>query len=103
MRKQNIYFKPQLLLLPITTVSDFIEAIIKKAYPPLDAPFIKSKKLSLSIGIRNPLPKIKRNTIEDSKIKDVRNHFKIKKENKGIKDIVIRYIRTLFESEKKDY
>ena len=41
--------------------------------------------------------------IEDNVIKDLRNLFKLKKENKAIKCKVIRDIRNLFEHEEEDY
>ena len=41
--------------------------------------------------------------IEDNVIKDIRNLFKLKKENKAIKCKVIRDIRKLFEHEEEDY
>ena len=41
--------------------------------------------------------------IEDNVIKDIRNLFKLKKENKAIKCKVIRDIRNLFEHEEEDY
>ena len=41
--------------------------------------------------------------IEDNVIKDIRNLFKMKKENKEIKFKVIRDIRNLFEHEEEDY
>ena len=40
---------------------------------------------------------------EENIINNIKNLFKLKKENKGIKDRIIRYIRTLFEQEEKDY
>ena len=41
--------------------------------------------------------------LEDNIIKDVRNLFRLKKENEGIKDRILRDIRNLFEQEKEDY
>ena len=46
------------------------------------------------------LPRIENNTTED---KDVRNSFRLKIENKAIKDKIIGNIRPLFELEKEDY
>ena len=37
---------------------------------------------------------------EEKIIKDIRNLFRLKKEVKGIKDIVLRNIKNLFEHEK---
>ena len=45
----------------------------------------------------------KEKKIEDNVIKDIRNLFKLKKENKAIKCKVIRDIRNLFEHEEEDY
>ena len=39
----------------------------------------------------------------DSSIKDIRNLFRLKIENKAIRDKVIRDIRSLFEHEEEDY
>ena len=39
---------------------------------------------------------------EEKIIKDIRNLFKLTKEIKGIKDIVLRSIKTLFEYEKEE-
>ena len=36
-------------------------------------------------------------------IKNIRNPFKLKKENEAIKDRIVREIKTLFEQEEKDY
>ena len=36
-------------------------------------------------------------------MKDIRNVFRLEKENKGIKDRIIRDIRNLFEYEEEDY
>ena len=36
-------------------------------------------------------------------IKNIRNRFRLKKENKVIKDIVIKYFRNLFEHAEEDY
>ena len=38
----------------------------------------------------------------DSGIKDIRNSFRLKKYVKGIKDIVLRNIKNLFECEKEE-
>ena len=41
---------------------------------------------------------------EENIIKDIRNLFRLKKEIKGIKDIILRTIKKIFESEKEgDY
>ena len=40
--------------------------------------------------------------IIDNIIKDVRNFFRLKKENEAIKDKIIRDIRNLFQLEKKE-
>ena len=48
------------------------------------------------------MKKIKKQ-IDDSTIKDIRNLFRLRKENEVIKDRVIRDIRNLFEYEKEDY
>ena len=45
--------------------------------------------------------KIKKQT-EDNTIKDLRNLFKLKKRNEGIKGRIMRYITNLFELENKD-
>ena len=39
--------------------------------------------------------------IDDNKIKSIRNLFRLKKENEGINGRLIRYIRDLFDQEKK--
>ena len=39
---------------------------------------------------------------EEKIIKDIRNLFRLKKEVKGIKDIVLRNIKNLFEYEKEE-
>ena len=39
----------------------------------------------------------------DTTVKGIRNLFRLKTENKGIKDRIIRYIRNVFEHEKKYY
>ena len=45
-----------------------------------------------------------RNIAEDNIIKDIRNLFRLeKKKEKSIKDKVLRYIRTLLESNEEDY
>ena len=36
-------------------------------------------------------------------MKGIRHLFRLKKENKGIKDRIIREIRNLFEQEEEDY
>ena len=41
--------------------------------------------------------------IEENIIRDVRNLFRLKKENEAIKDRIIRDIRNLFEHEEEDY
>lgn len=41
--------------------------------------------------------------INKNVIKDIRNPFRMKKENEVIKERVIRDIRNLFEQQKKDY
>ena len=41
--------------------------------------------------------------IEDNIIKDVKNLFRLKKENEAIKDRIIRDIRNLFQHEEEDY
>ena len=53
--------------------------------------------------IRNPF-RLKKEQ-NDTAIKDIRNLFRIKKEIKGIKDIVLRSIKNLFEykKEKENY
>ena len=39
---------------------------------------------------------------EEKIIKDIKNPFRLKKEVKGIKDIVLRNIKNLFEYEKEE-
>ena len=41
--------------------------------------------------------------LNDTANKDIRNAFRLKKENKAIKNWVIRYIRNLFEHEENFY
>ena len=41
--------------------------------------------------------------MEENVIKDIRNLFKLKKENEATKDRVIKDIRNLFEHEEEDY
>ena len=41
--------------------------------------------------------------LNDTANKDIRNEFRLKKENKAIKNWVIRYIRNLFEHEENYY
>ena len=41
--------------------------------------------------------------MEDNIIKDIRNHFRLKKEKEAIKDRVIKYIRNIFEHEEENY
>ena len=41
--------------------------------------------------------------LNDTANKDIRNVFRLKKENKAIKNWVIRYIRNLFEHEENYY
>ena len=59
--------------------------------------------------IRNPFRsktenKLKKEEIDFTKTKDVRNLFRLKKENETIKDRVMRDIRNLFEHEvEKNY
>ena len=43
-----------------------------------------------------------RNSEEEKIIKDIRNLFKLTKEIKGIKDIVLRSIKTLFEYKEEE-
>ena len=40
---------------------------------------------------------------EDNIIKNIRNFFKLKKENTTLKDRIIRDIKTLFEQQEEDY
>ena len=40
--------------------------------------------------------------MEDNIIKDIRNHFRLKKEKEAIKDRVIKYIRNIFEHEEEN-
>ena len=58
-----------------------------------------NKKFFISIITSN---QIERNIAEDNIIEDIRNLFRLKKEN-DIKDKIIRDIRTLFESDEEDY
>ena len=44
---------------------------------------------------------MKNSRLGEEKIQDIRNFFRLKKEIKGIKDIVLRNIKILFEYEKK--
>ena len=39
---------------------------------------------------------------DDTTAKDTRNLFRLKKENKVIKDIILRYITNLFEHEEEE-
>ena len=45
----------------------------------------------------------KQKQCEDSLFKNIRNLFRIEKENKAINDIIIRDIKTLFEQQEEDY
>ena len=40
---------------------------------------------------------------EENIIEDVKNHFRLEKEIKAIKDRILRDIRNLFEYEERDY
>ena len=44
---------------------------------------------------------MKNSRLGEEKIQDIRNFFRLKKEIKGIKDIILRNIKILFEYEKK--
>ena len=46
--------------------------------------------------MENPRPE------EEKIIKDIENLFRIKKENKGSKDVVLRSIKSLFEYKKEE-
>ena len=50
----------------------------------------------------NQLKMLKQSAI-DNVIKNLRNHFKLRKENEPIKERIIRDIKTLFEQQEDDY
>ena len=60
----------------------------------------RSEEEKIIKDIRNPF-RLKKEQ-NDTAIKDIRNPFRLKKEVKGIKDIVLRNIKNLFEYEKEE-
>ena len=54
-------------------------------------------------GGKKPRKLKMQNPSEKNIIKNVRNIFKLQKENKTIKDIIIRDIKILFEKQEEDY
>ena len=63
---------------------------------------IKTKDYSKPERIKTVYGDRKKQSKENT-IKSIRNRFKLKKENEAIKDRIIRDIRTLFETEEKNY
>ena len=49
------------------------------------------------------MKKIKEKQQKSKTIKSIRNHFRLEKENKAIKDIIFSEIRNLFGQKKEDY
>ena len=56
------------------------------------------------ITMPNPwLNQTEKNVTGDNIIKGIKNHFRKKKKYNEIKDKIVRYIKTLFESDTEDY
>lgn len=56
------------------------------------------------IKMPNPwLNQTEKNVIGDNIIKGIKNHFRKKKKYNEINDKIVRYIKTLFESDTEDY
>lgn len=56
------------------------------------------------ITMPNPwLNQTEKNVTGDNIIKGIKNHFRKKKKYNEIKDKIVRYIKTLFESDPEDY
>ena len=56
------------------------------------------------ITMPNPwLNQTEKNVTGDNIIKGIKNHFRKKKKYNEIKDKMLRYIKTLFESDPEDY
>lgn len=56
------------------------------------------------ITMPNPwLNQTEKNVIGDNIIKGIKNHFRKKKKYNEINDKIVRYIKTLFESDTEDY